>query len=424
MKQNSWKYCTLTGILALVSSCQTLPVERAAVEASHKPKVEFSDEGLQNIQAMMETAVADGRIPAAISMLARDGEIIWLKTAGDMGPGVPMRRDAIFPLASVGKMFTATAAMILVERGVISFDDPVSQYIPEFADIMISVADDDGDAGRENTLVAPIRPITVYHLLTHTSGLTINGDDFWAAWDANVGKTTTAHLARDLAALPLQSQPGTQFDYGPTGAAYEVLGAVIEKASGQTLEAFMTKNIFEPLGLNDNSFYVPADKSHRLPAFFSRTEDGTLEIARAYGEDFSRSTFFHGGGGVRSTPEDIVRFTRLFTEGGSIDGVRILKASTIDQMMSDQLGELAPDRWKSIGLSWGFGAVVRGASAVAAASPPDQYGWVGGGYVKLWIDPKQNVVAFFAFPMEPPGDNNLLREFDRLVYAAMSEAQP
>lgn len=415
MTRNILEYGLLSSILIIASGCQTLPAERALTESTPPVQVAFSDDGLESIQAMMDRAVADGRIPAGLSMLAKDGAISWIGTAGEIGPGVPMRADAIFPLASVGKMYTATAAMILVERGELSLDDPVSQYIPEFANLNVSVENEDGST----SLVAAEQPITVFHLLTHTTGLTVSGNDFWAAWNANSEKTTTTHLARDLAAMPLQAQPGTQFDYGPTGAAYEVLGAVIEIVSGQNLEAFMIENIFEPLGLNDSAFYVADDKTHRLPAFYRRNDEGVLTMARAYGEDFPRTTFYHGGGGVSSTPKDIVRFTRLFTDGGAVDGVRILKASTIDQMMSDQLGSIAPDRWQSIGLSWGFGAAVRGASLASAATPPDQYGWVGGGYTKLWIDPKQDIVALFFFPMDPPGDNGLLNEFDQLVYGAM-----
>ena len=375
----------------------------------------FSPEGIEAIQGMMEQAVADRRITAAIAMLARGSEMVWLGTAGEMAPGTPMRSDAILPLASVGKMYTATAAMILYERSVIALDDPVSKYIPEFADVRIQVTDKAG----QTQLVGPHQPITVFHLLTHTGGLTVDGDEFWAAWDAHVGKTTTTHFARDLAALPLQSQPGERFEYGQTGASYEVLGAVIEISSGQTLEQFMLENIFEPLDLDDSFFYLPAEKSERLPEVY-RMVDDELQLDRAHGEDFSRSTFFHGGGGVRSAPADIQKFGRLFLQGGSVDGVRILKEETIAMMMSDQLGDKAPQRWKPRGLSWGFGAAVEYAPEDVEAGVPGQYGWVGGGFAKLWIDPKEGLIAYINFPLTPPGDNKLLIEFEEQVYAALS----
>lgn len=376
----------------------------------------FTPDGIKAIEGMMEQAVMDRRITAAIAMLALDSEIVWLGTVGEMKPGTPMRSDAILPLASVGKMYTATAAMILFERGLIALDDPVSKYIPEFADARVQITDEAG----QTKLVAPDRPITIFHLLTHTGGLTVDGDEFWATWNAHVGKTTTTHFARGLAALPLQSQPGDRFAYGQTGASYEVLGAVIEISSGQTLERFMTENIFVPLGLDNSYFYLPPEKSERLPEVY-RKVDGELQLDRALGEDFPRSTFFHGGGGVRSAPADIQKFGRLFLNGGTVDGIRILKAETVAMMMTDQLGDKAPEQWKPRGLSWGFGAAVEHSTEDAEAGIPAKYGWVGGGFAKLWIDPRRKIIAYINFPLAPPGDNALLMEFEERVEAAMPD---
>jgi len=376
--------------------------------AADSPEPHFSAAGLAAIQAFMDDAVAVGRIPSAQAMLAIDDRVVWQGTAGEMAPGVPMREDAIMPLASVGKLFTAVAAMILVERGAIALDDPVSRYLPEFTDVRIAVV----DAQDSTRLEAPARPITIYHLLTHTSGLTVSGDEFWAAWDANTD-LTTAHLARALAKLPLVAQPGERFEYGPTGAAYEVLAAVIEVASGQTLEAFMFENIFEPLGLQDTFFFVPAERATRWPAQY-RMVDGAMVLVQAYADPFPRSTFFHGGGGVASAPRDILRFAQLFLHQGSVDGVRILAPQSVAMMMSDQVGEKSTF---SDGLRWGFGASV----LPAESGPPLYYGWVGGGYAILWVKPRLKLVAYFAFPLTPPGDHELLREFERLVDAA-SEA--
>ena len=404
-------------IAALLAACGPGEDSTRAPGVDGVSDARFEPENTAALQELLDTAVEERRITAAIAMLARDDEITWLGTAGEMEPGVPMRDDAILPLASVGKMFTATAAMILYERGVISLDDPVSDYIPEFADARVAVTDDAGV-----TLLEDIdRPITIYHLLTHTAGLVVTGDEFWAIWDAHVANTTTTHFARDLVALPLHSQPGSTYRYGQTGAAYEVLGAVIEIASGQTLEAFMTENIFVPLDLDDSYFYLPPEKSERLPEVYRRV-DGVLELDRPRGEDFSRSTFFHGGGGVRTSPADIHRFARLFLDGGSVDGTRLLEEETVAMMMSDQLGDKAPDRWKPRGLSWGFGATVRYAPGRDRNGLPDKYGWVGGGFSKLWVEPGNGRIAYINFPLTPPGDNDLLSEFEERV-AALSRAE-
>jgi len=350
----------------------------------------FTQAGLAAIEDLMQAAVRDGRAPAATALLARDEKILWLKTAGEMSRGIPMRDDAIMPLASIGKMHTATAAMILVERGRIALDDPVGEYIPEFAK------------------VSPGNPITVFHLLTHTSGLTVDGDAFWAAWDENTEKTDTTAMARALAALPLTSQPGEVFEYGPTGASYEVLAAVIEIASGQTLEEFMAENLFRPLGLNDTYFYLPPEKAQRRPAIY-RHVDGALRVTRPYGVPDERSTYFYGGGGVQSSPRDVLRFARLFLHAGEVDGVRILKPETVHQMMSDQLGDRA-----SPSFTWGFGAAIQQTRAGGTMN----YGWTGGGFSLLWVDPALHLVAYFTMPLTPPGDNDLLSDFRRLVYQA------
>jgi CubicO group peptidase (beta-lactamase class C family) len=400
----------LTAMAGTARAEQGLPAGLASAE--------FSSDGIDAIQSMLDGAVADGRIPAAIAMLADDSRIAWIGTAGKMTADIPMRSDAILPLASVGKMYTATAAMLLYERGSISLDDPVSDYIPEFAEVRVQSS----DAAGTPVLVPAETPISIFHLLTHTSGLTVTGDEFWATWDRHVGKTTTAAFARDLATLPLHSQPGTAFRYGQTGAAYEVLGAVIEIASGLTLEEFMQQNIFEPLGLEDSHFYLPAEKAARLPAVYRRNREGALELDRAAGEDFSRSTFFHGGGGVRSAPADIHRFARLFTGGGMVDGVRLLETGTVAMMLSDQLGPLAPAHWQEAGRSWGFGAAVRYSGGRPHDGLPDTYGWVGGGFTTLLVDPRRRWIAYINFPLTPPGDNDLLDEFGRLSRNALEEA--
>ena len=350
-----------------------------------------ADSSKQAVQELLDVAVTEGRIPAAVAFLAKGDELLWTVTTGSFDEGVPMRADAIMPLASVGKMFTATAAMILVEKGKLDLQAPVSAYIEGFP----------VDSG-----------ITVRHLLTHTTGFTVDGDAFWATWDEHVGSTTstTSDFALDLAELP-RKEPGSVFEYGQTGAAYEVLGAVIENASGQTLEEFMHGQIFEPLGLRDSSFYIPAELAYRLPAIY-RMADGVLTLDRPQGEDFSRSTFLHGGGGVRTSARDAYSFARMLLNHGELDGTRLLQASTVERMMSDQLGELVPDRWRARGSSWGYGAAVR----LAEDGSARQYGWVGGGFAKLFMDLQEGLIGFICVPMTPPGDNDLLREFEQVIY--------
>lgn len=413
------KFAAAGSALLLVAACQYPPgTELAPVAYVEDPsEVGISQDGLNNIQDVMDAAVSEGRIPSAIAMIARNEKIAWIGTSGEMGPGVRMRRDAIIALASVGKMYTATAAMILYERGLISLDDPVSKYIPEFADVMVSLTDEAG----ETSLVEPETPVTVFHLLTHTGGIKADGDAFWATRSKHAGKTTNRAFAKDLAKLPLQSQPGMRFSYGVTGTSYEVVAAIIETVSGQTLEEFMFENIFDPLGLRETFFYISDDKSIQLPAFYRKTEGG-LQMERALGEDFPRSTYFHGGGGVMASPQDILRFMTIFVNGGESQGVRILKTETVAMMMSDQIGELAT--FQDPSMSWGFGGSVRLTNRLTDQAQLQQYGWVGGNYAILWVDPGQKLIGYFAFPLVPPGDIDLLLQYQQMVYNAVSEYYP
>ena len=391
----------------------------AAVPHSVMASDQLTAPGLAALEALIGDAIADARITAAVALVDVEGTVEFQLAAGEMEPGTPMRSDPILPLASVGKMYTATAAMILLERELVELEDPVSKFIPEFANAMVSV-----ENNGKTELVVAARPMTVYHLLTHTAGFVVEGNDFWGVWGAHVGTTTstTTDFARDLLKLNLQSHPGDRFNYGQTGAAYEVLGAVIEIASGQTLEAFMKDNIFEPLSLDDSYFYLPDEKAERLPAIYRMTDEG-LVLDRKAGEDFSRSTFFHGGGGVRSAPADVLKFARMLLNNGEVEGIRILQAETVAIMMQDHLGDLAPDYWKPRGLSWGFGGAVTYSDAGRTAGIPDQYGWVGGGFAKLWIDPRRKMIAYINFPLTPPGDNQLLRDFETLVYEGMKTGE-
>lgn len=404
MKQNIRHFFSLVGALLI---CAT-----AAAAPAQSPE-EISEEELATIQALMDGALVEGRANSAIAMISQGETFRWVGTAGEMGPDIVMRPDAIVPLASIGKMFTATAAMILVERGVLGLDDPISDYIPEFAELRIEHAAEDGSS----ELVAPDRPVTVRHLLTHTGGLRVSGNQYWDVWNPHAGNTTTTEFSRALATLPMASQPGEAFQYGYTGGSYEVLAAVIEIASGQTLEAFLNENLFEPLGMNDSYFYLPDEKLARRPAIY-RIGDNGLEVDQAMGEPRPRSAYFFGGGGVESTANDLHRFGSMLLSEGQVDDVRILQSETVQLMMRDHLGAL---EGLSDGRRWGFGAAVRYETDEDGSTVLAQYGWEGGGFASFWIDPRRDLIAYIAFPLSPPGDNELLERFRTLVYSALAD---
>lgn len=395
--------CSLVGALLICATGVTAPVRASET---------FSEDALATIQAFMDAAVAERRANSAIAMLARGSKDRWVGVAGEMGAGIAMRPDAIVPLASVGKVFTATATMILLERETIRLDDPVSDYIPEFRELGIESL---SDGGRVD-VAAPDRPVTIRHLLTHTSGLRVSGNRYWDIWNPHAGSTTTTDFSRALATLPMASQPGEAFQYGHTGGAYEVLAAVITIASGQTLEAFLNDNLFSPLGMDGTYFYLPDEQLARRPAIYRVGENG-LEVDQPMGEPWPRSTYFFGGGGVESTAADLHRFGSMLLSGGEFEDVRILRSETVRLMMQDQLGPL---EGLSDGRRWGFGAAVRYEIGEDGTPVLAQYGWEGGGSASFWIDPRSDLIAYIAFPLSPPGDSELLDGFRSLVYSVLA----
>jgi CubicO group peptidase (beta-lactamase class C family) len=364
---------------------------------------------------MLESAVDARNIGSAVALIARDDDIVYLEAVGEAAPGVPMFEDAIMRLASVGKAFTAVAAMILYERGVLELDDPVSKFIPAFAEAKVAVDGSDGGSA----LVDPARPTTVRDLLTHTGGLSVASDEFEEAWQATEA-TTTRDLAERIARTPMPAHPGETYEYGYYGSHYEVLAAVIEAASGQTLEAFLNENVFGPLGMNDSYFWVPEAKVDRLTAIY-KLRGEPLSIDRARGDETERTTFFSGGGGVRSTVRDVFRFGQMILNGGALEGVRILSPKTVDLMSTDHVGDLMT--WGGGEYGWGFGFAVRRRVRDYGIGSVGTLGWTGGSGAQWWVDPEEGLVAVLVTPFAPPPYWPVHERFERMMYAAVTESR-
>lgn len=404
-------------LLAVTSILVAGPVR---AQTSATDTVGMSTVRLDRIGEMMRAEVAAGHVGSAVGLVARDGRIVFLEAVGEAASDVPMFEDAIMRLASVGKGFTAVAALILYERDVLGLDDPVAGYIPAYADVQVA---QDGDGGGEPELVEPKRPVTVRDLLTHTGGLTMTGEAFEEAWSATQGKTTSRDLAERIARIPLHAHPGEAYQYGSYGSSYEVLAAVIEAASGQTLEAFLEENLFHPLGMDDSHFWVPEEKLDRLAAIY-RMRDGELSVDRARGDETPRTTFVHGGGAVRATVRDVLRFGRMLLNGGELDGVRILSAKTVALMTTDHVGDLLP--WGEGEFGWGFGVAVRRRVRDYGIGTAGTFGWNGGSGAEYWVDPVEGIVAVLVAPYAPPAHWEINLKFERLMYAAVvrSRARP
>ncbi|OHB68517.1 MAG: hypothetical protein A2Y77_08600 [Planctomycetes bacterium RBG_13_62_9] len=343
-----------------------------------------------------------------------------------------MNPGAIFRIASMSKPITSVAVMMLYEEGCFRLSDPVSNLIPEFKDAKVLAS---GGDGTQEQLVPARRPITIRHLLTHTSGLTYH-------WDTRVGAKyqeagITHGLLQDedlladdmkkLAQLPLVHQPGEAWNYG---LSTDVLGRVVEVASGMPFDEFLRKRIFEPLRMNDTCFYLSKDKVSRLTAVYgpdptgslTRLGDGVLgegamRISVTYPYEGPRK-YCSGGGGLCSTIQDYARFCQMLLNGGELDGARLLSPKTVELMTADHVGELNRD--SGFGLGFGITRSLREAGDLTSVGA---YRWGGFWYTTFFIDPAEKMVGVCMAQLYPSGKATLNAQFESLAHQAIVDSK-
>jgi len=351
---------------------------------------------LSKVDGIIEELRQQKKLAGATVMIARHGKIVYFKTFGkmDLEADKPMREDTIFRIYSMSKAITTAAALILYEEGKLGLDEPVSKYVPDFKGIKVW-----NPAGK----VAPTREPTVRDLMRHTAGLTygIFGDSPVDKLyrEANVlGRNDDLKdMCAKLGKLPLQYDPGTKWVYS---VAVDVLGRVIEVASGMTFDAFLQKRLFAPLEMRDTGFYVPGDKVERLAAIYRSDGNGTLTPAetRAASPYLTKPKLLSGGGGMVSTTRDYMRFLEMIAQGGELQGVRILKPETVVLMTHNQLpAEVIPISMsvgKRSGVGFGLGFSVRvEPSDQEASARAGEYGWGGMASTHYWTSPKDDLVV-------------------------------
>jgi CubicO group peptidase (beta-lactamase class C family) len=389
---------------------------------------------LERLDALLQDAVESRQIAGSVALLSRYGRVGHLKAVGwrDAESQVPMTAETLFRIASLTKPITCVAVMMLLEEGKVRLNDPVSKFIPEFSGPSV---------GTPNILnwglqVRPTkREITIRDLLTNTSGLTYRFWDLqpWTTLYRNAGISdglnhapgTCLENVRRLARQPLMFQPGTFWGYG---LSTDVLGVVVEVASGQDLETFFRERIFTPLKMNDTFFYVPEEKRDRLAALYIPDRHGK---ARRVGEglatvgemEFSASypcerygRYFSGGAGLVSTASDYARFLQMLLGGGELDGVRLLRTETITQMTSNQIGSMKtyfPQYGDSFG--YGFGVLTVDGKPLDVAST-GSYSWGGLFNTYFWVDPKKDLFGVLLIQLFTIGDLPLRQEFKKRAY--------
>lgn len=374
----------------------------------------FSPERIQRIHRYFEQLTSSGERPGAITLILRNGRIADWRAYGlrDAENKLPMEKDTIVHIYSMTKPITSAAVMMLAEEGKLSLDDRVDKFIPEFKALKVYK----GGTVERPELENPARPITVKHLLTHTSGLSYGwGNDNVSALyrKANpLGAPSLKEFIERLATLPLAFHPGERYEYS---VSIDVLGYLVEVVSGEPFDAFVEKRITGPLKMTDTHFKLPEPKRARLAKIYSR-RDGKLEAQRG----LQTGGVPYGGMGLYSTIGDYARFAQMLLNGGQLDGVRLLGRKTVDLMMMNHLGGLArPTIGGDDANGFGLGGAVR-IDAAKSGRPGSEglFGWDGAASTYFRVDRKEKL-ALLLFLQWMPFDQSTLNTYETLVYQAI-----
>ena len=383
------------------------------------PQAQPADVGLcpertQRLMDVLQREVASGRLPGAVALIARHGQVALFDSVGVQDPtsGAAMQPDSIFRIYSMTKPVVSVAVMMLLERGQLLLSDPVSQHLPEYAHQQVHTA---------GGLVPTTQPATVQDLLRHTAGLTyeFQGDTPVQRQYGEVKiasrERSNAEFSQTLAALPLQFQPGSTWAYS---RATDVLGRLVEVISGQTLGQFLQQEIFEPLGMVDTGFAVPPAQHHRIAEPYVKDPDGG-ELMKIF-DPKQVAAMQSGGGGLMSTALDYARFLQFMRNKGELNGVRLLGPHTVDFMTADHLGGIPVDGTiLPPGHGFGLGFAVRTAQGVSSLpGSVGMYYWGGIAGTAFFIDPALDMYALLL--IQAPNQRDYYRPLFRdLVYAAL-----
>ncbi|WP_048440084.1 serine hydrolase [Caenimonas sp. SL110] len=374
---------------------------------------------LANMRGILQANIEKGRIPGAIAVVALGGHVEMFDTLGAQDPaaGSPMREDAIFRMYSMTKPLVSLAAVMLMEQGRLQPVDPVSKYLPEFAGQKVAVE----EGGEVVRLDAAVREPTVHDLLRHTAGFSYEflGESavqkLYTAANVTDRSRTNAQFSKVFGGLPLAYQPGSCWFYS---RATDVLGAVVEVASGQPLGEFLKQHIFDPLGMKDTAFNVPEkDWSRMVEPFANDPDTGTPVVMLDYRE---HAAYESGGGGLFGTAADYIRFLQLMRNRGMVDGVRIVSRKAVEWMTSDHLGGIpALGDMLPAGHGFGLGFAVRTHTGLGPQpGSPGLYYWSGIGGTSFLVDPAEDVFAMLL--TQAPNQRIFFRNmFRHLVYAAL-----
>lgn len=395
----------------------------------------FSPDRLARIDRHFERYVDDGRLAGWSLLVTRDGRIVHLATCGqrDREAGLPVELDTLWRIYSMTKPIASVAVMMLLEEGAFELKDPVSSLIPSFAGMRVY---------KSGSALAPVTepalaPIRIWHLLTHTAGLTYGfhhahpvdamyrmaGYEWGAPADVDLAGCCDAY-----ASFPLLFQPGAEWNYS---VATDVLGRVVEVASGQSLDEFFRSRIFEPLGMSDTAFSVAPSDHQRLAALYTphRRTGRAVRLDTMGNAALQPPRVLSGGGGLVSTARDYHRFTQMLLGEGELDGARVLGSRTVRYMTRnhlpggadlEEIGRplFAETTYDGIGFGLGF-SVVEDPAKNKVLSTKGEFGWGGAASTAFWVDPVERITAMFFTQLLPSSTHPIRPQFKQLVYQAL-----
>jgi CubicO group peptidase (beta-lactamase class C family) len=426
LKNKSLSIATLF-LLGMAAQAGADPLARATPES-----VGMSADGLAALKARMTQFVGSGSRAGIVYAVARDGKLVALEAIGlrDLERKLPMEPDTAFRIYSQSRALTATGTLTLLEQGKLAIEDPVAKYIPEVGTMRVL------RPGSTTETEPQRQPMSVFHLFTYTAGLGYAPD-----WPAGLGMKqadimildgTIADGVRNLAKFPLLTQPGEKWRYGFSG---DVLGRVAEVASGQPLDQLLQDRVFGPLGMRHTGFWISPAQLARgdLAKVYTPGKDGKLVDMSAQATPLSYFTrpgpFFSGGGGLVSTVPDYLRFAQMLLNRGELDGVRVLKAETVDAMLKRQTtagqGDVywyAPNAFPTVkGFGWGLSIGVRPEDAGPdVPGRPGEKGWAGLANTLFFINTRERIVAVAMAQYVGPNAGDLNMAFRDGVYAAVA----
>ena len=412
-------------LFAVLCLAPAPPAGAQALAPAEPESVGLSSSRLAEATAALQARIDASDIAGVVAAAARHGRVVYFEALGqrDREAGDPMARDDLFRVYSMTRPVTSTAVMMLWEEGRFGLDDPIAQYLPQFADQRVFADPAAPDPARTRPRAGDI---TVRHLLTHTSGLGSRHHPVYRAEGVRLRSITLSRMVDNAARVPLFEDPGTRFRYG---ISTTVLGRLVEVWSGRPFDEFLAERLFAPLGMTDTVFWADADRADRLTTVY-RLDDASGALYPWAIEDVpftERPALIEGGVGLLSTVTDYLRFSQMFLNGGVLDGVRVLEPETVALMTRNHVPEAALPLAGSgymAGSGWGLGFnVVLDAGRYPFPVGEGEYWWDGSSGTRFSIDPEHGLVTVIMAAVSPSRGGGFREEFKRLVHRAITDGQ-